>query len=134
MDKTTNDLVMPKSAAEWRWARGYVDNVAHAIASAARDEASAGRIYNVAEPHNFSEGEWAERVARAMGWRGRIRIVPDREAPPNPLLAGNLAQHWSADATRIREELGYAEIVDVDEAIRRAVAWERASTANQTRT
>ena len=134
MERTTNDLVMAKSAAGWRWARGYVDNVAHAIASAATHEASAGRIYNVAEPHNFSEGEWAERVARAIGWKGRIRIVPDEEAPPNPLAAGNLAQDWSADTSRIREELGYAEIVDVDEAIRRTVVWERASTANEART
>jgi nucleoside-diphosphate-sugar epimerase len=125
MEKTTDDLVMAKSAAEWRWARGYVDNVAHAIAAAATNEVSAGRTYNVAEPQNFSEGEWAERVARVMGWKGRIRSVPDAEAPPNPLLAGNLAQHWSADTSRIRQELGYTEIVDVDEAIRRTLAWER---------
>ena len=133
MEKTTDDLVMAKSAAEWRCPRGYVDNVAHAIAAAATNDVSAGRIYNVAEPDNFSEGEWVERVARVMGWKGRIRSVPDAEAPPNPLLAGNLAQHWSADTTRIREELGYAEIVEVDEAIRRTLAWERASTADQAR-
>jgi nucleoside-diphosphate-sugar epimerase len=125
MDRTTEDLVVPASLASWRGARGFVENVAHAIAMAAVHPASAGRIYNVAEPEDFSEAEWAERVAAAVGWQGRIHVVPDADAPPNPLLAGNLAQHWSADSTRIRREIGYAEVVDVDEAIRRTVAWER---------
>jgi nucleoside-diphosphate-sugar epimerase len=125
MDTKTDDFVMAESIAQWRGPRGFVDNVAHAVALAATNEAAAGRIYNVAEPQNFSEREWAERVARAIGWSGGIRTVSDADAPPNPLLAGNLAQHWSADSSRIRTELGYAEVVGVDEAIRRSVAWER---------
>ena len=129
MDRTTDDFVMAKSIAQWRGPRGYVDNVAHAVAAAATNEASAGRIYNVAEPQNFSEREWAERVARAIGWSGRVRAVSDADAPPNPLLAGNLAQHWTADTSRIRTELGYAEVVGVDEAVWRTVAWEREQIA-----
>src|SRR5262249_44528640 len=125
MDTTTDDFVMAKSIAQWRGPRGYVDNVAHAVATAATNEASAGRIYNVAEPQNFSELEWAERVARAIAWSGRMRVVSDADAPPNPLLAGNLAQHWSADTSRIRKELSYAEVVGVHDAILRTVAWER---------
>ena len=49
-------------------------------------------------------------------------IVGGAQPPP-----GNLAQHWDADSTRIREELGYREIVPLDEAIRRTLAWERAN-------
>jgi nucleoside-diphosphate-sugar epimerase len=40
-------------------------------------------------------------------------------------LVGLLAQHWTADTPLVRHELGYTEIVDVDEAIQRTVAWER---------
>lgn len=126
MDRSTDAVVLPESLARWRAPRGYVENVAHAVTRAVAEEGSAGRIYNVAEPQNFSEGEWTGRVARAIGWTGRVRVVPDSELAHHPLLRGNLAQHWSADTTRIRRELGYHEIVGVDESIRRTAAWERA--------
>jgi len=35
-----------------------------------------------------------------------------------------LAQHWVADSQRIREELGYAEVIPLDEGLRRTIAWE----------
>jgi hypothetical protein len=42
-------------------------------------------------------------------------------------MPGNFGQHWSADSSRIRSELGYAEPVGVDAAIAQTVAWERAN-------
>jgi len=39
----------------------------------------------------------------------------------------NPQQHLVIDSTRIRHELGYAEIVPTDEALRQTVAWERAN-------
>lgn len=127
MDAGAADYVLPASIAGWRGPRGYVENVAHAIALAAVDRRTAGRVYNVAEPDNFTEREWAAAVARAIGWAGQIVVVPDADAPPNPLLAGNLAQQWTADSTRIRREIGYAETVEVADAIRRTAEWERES-------
>jgi dTDP-D-glucose 4,6-dehydratase len=38
---------------------------------------------------------------------------------------GNSEQHWEADSTRIREELGYQEPVLIEEGINRTVDWER---------
>jgi nucleoside-diphosphate-sugar epimerase len=123
MQRTTGDLAIAQSVAQWRAPRGFVDNVAHAVALAATNPRAAGRIYNVAEPQNLSELEVAERVAAAMAWRGSIVVKPDADVP-DPRLASNLAQHWSVDSGRIRGELDYREIVDVEEAIRRTVAWE----------
>ena len=37
----------------------------------------------------------------------------------------NLDQHWITDSTRIRTELGYTEVVDRYEALRRTIAWSR---------
>jgi len=34
-------------------------------------------------------------------------------------------QDWATDTTRIRTELGYAEPVPRDDALRRTIAWER---------
>jgi hypothetical protein len=52
-------------------------------------------------------------------------VLPDERTPKHLLLPGNTAQHWSADSTRIRQELGYIEKVPHEEAIRRTIAWER---------
>jgi hypothetical protein len=41
-------------------------------------------------------------------------------------ISMNTAQDLVVDTTRIRRELGYAEPVSRDEALIRAVAWERA--------
>lgn len=118
-------LVFPEDLARWRGSKGYVENVAAAIALAAIDDRAAGRVYNVAEPETATELEWAERVAALTGWRGRLVTLPPEKTPPHLRLAGNGAQHWVASSRRIREELGYREAVAPEEALRRTVAWER---------
>lgn len=117
------------SAAEsaWRWSRGYVGNVADAIALAVTDDRAAGRVYNVAEPKTPTHLAWLRDVGRVAGWQGDVVVVPDELMPPNPSGAtNNYAQPMVVDSTRIREELGYAERVAWDEGIARAITWERA--------
>jgi len=114
------------SMSQWRGPRGYVENVAAAVALAASSDVAAGRVYNVAEEETFSECEWAQQVAAAAGWRGDVAVIPDERAPTHLRGPGNTAQHWTTDASRIRRELGYREIVSRDEALRRTIAWERA--------
>lgn len=121
--------MIPFSAAraQWRGPRGYVENVAAAIALAAESDGAAGRVYNVAEPDAFTELEWARRVAAVLGWNGEFTVLPDERAPAHLRLHGNPAQHWVADSSRIRQELGYREPVSYDTAIRRTVEWLRAN-------
>jgi nucleoside-diphosphate-sugar epimerase len=111
--------------AAWRGSKGYVENVGAAIALAAVSEKAAGRIYNVAEPEAPTEREWAERVAKATGWRGRVVVLPREKTPKHLILPGNTRQHWVASSKRIREELGYREPVESDEALRKTIDWER---------
>jgi nucleoside-diphosphate-sugar epimerase len=94
-------IIFPEAMAAWRSPRGYVENVAAAIALAATDDRAARRIYNVCEEPSFSELEWA-------------RLTP-----------GNAAQHWTASSARIRHELGYEEPVPIHEAIRQTIRWEQ---------
>jgi nucleoside-diphosphate-sugar epimerase len=94
---------------------------------AAVSEHAAGRTYNVAEQPAFSELEWARKIAAATGWTGEFKSLPKERTPAHLQPPGNTAQHWEADSTRIRRELGYREIVPLDEAIRRTVEWERAN-------
>jgi nucleoside-diphosphate-sugar epimerase len=125
MSEDRHALVLPESLARWRAPHAFVENVADAIVLAAGSEKAARRTYNVAEPAGKTELEFTEGVARAAGWAGRVVVVPDESAPPRSRAAGNLAQHWDADSSRIRAELSYAEAVSPEEAIVRTVAWER---------
>ena len=118
-------ILFTEDVAAWRSPRGYVENVAAAVALAATSPQAAGRIYNVAEQESFSELEWAKKVADRMGWQGRFVVLPRERIPENLLTPGNFAQHWVASSDRIRRELGYEEIVKTNEAIRRTIEWER---------
>ena len=40
-------------------------------------------------------------------------------------LAVITEQHWLVDSTRIRQELGYSEIIPPDEALKRSIEWQR---------
>jgi nucleoside-diphosphate-sugar epimerase len=118
-------IPIPESIAQWRGPRGYVENVAAAIARAVVDERAAGRIYNIAEPDNFSELEWTRRIADAACFKGEIRVLSDDRAPEHLKPPGNYRQHWLVDSSRIRRELGYEEPVSLAQALRRTIEWER---------
>jgi len=126
IDDGRRAILFEEGSAAWRAPRGYVENAASALALAAVSESAAGRVYNVAERPAFSELEWARKVAAAAGWDGEFAVLPKHRTPAHLVFPGNSAQHWEADSTRIREELGWREIVPLDEAIRRTIAWERA--------
>jgi len=118
-------IIFPETMAGWRSPRGYVENVAAAIALAATDDRAARRIYNVCEEPSFSELEWARKIAAEMNWEGDFVVLPVERTPPHLLRPGNTTQHWTASSSRIRQELGYTEPVAIEEGIRRTVRWER---------
>jgi len=118
-------LIFADAPAGWRSPRGYVENVAAAIALTATDDRAERRIYNVCEEPSFSELEWARKIAAAMLWDGDFVVLPIEHTPRHLQKPGNAAQHWTASSARIREELGYQEPVAIEEAIGRTIRWER---------
>ncbi len=92
----------------WRWTHGYVENVAHAIVLAAVHPAAAGGIYNVGEEYTPTV---AERLAHL---------------PPSLVPVESSQFHFehdiAYDTTRIRQQLGYTELVDYAEGLRRTFA------------
>lgn len=117
-------ILFPEVQAAWRSPRGYVANVAAAIALASTDN-RAGRLYNICEEPVFSELEWAKKIAAEMRWQGEFVVLPVERTPRHLLQPGNYAQHWTASSTRIRRELGYNEPVTIEEAIQQTIAWEK---------
>src|SRR5437870_13235909 len=77
MDRRTRILLFDEMAA-WRSPRGYVENVAAAIALAACSDRAVGEIYNVAEEPAFSELEWARQIAAQARWDGEFTVLPRR--------------------------------------------------------
>jgi nucleoside-diphosphate-sugar epimerase len=117
-------IVLEEGLAQWRWTRGYVEDVAAAIVLAAEDDRAAGQIYNVGEPESLSMRGWILRIAEEVGWEGGIVTAPAAQLPPSLILDIETRQHIDLDTTKIRNQLGYAEQVTPAEAICRTVAWE----------
>jgi nucleoside-diphosphate-sugar epimerase len=131
MDDGRRAILIQEDAAEWRGPRGYVENVAAAIALAATSPQAAGRIYNVAEARSFSEIEWAQHIGRSAGWNGSVLAVAADLTPAHLKLSYNSTQHWIMSSARIREELKYTEAVSPDAAMARTIEWERANPPAQ---
>ena len=117
-------MILPDNFAKWRGPRGYVENVAHAIAMAISSNRAAGRIYNVCEEPCLSELEWRTVVAKQAGWTGDFAVLSEASTPRHLLFPLNASQHVIVSSQRIRTELGYEEIIPLDEGIRRTIAWE----------
>ena len=127
IDDGRRTILFEEGIARWRSPRGYVDNVAAAIALAAVSKQAGGRTYNIAETPAFSELDWARKIAAATSWDGEFFTLRKERMPAHLLQPGNSSQHWEADSSRIRRELGYLEPVPLEDAIRRTIMWERSN-------
>ena len=117
---------------EWRWTRGYVENVAAAIALAVTDERAAGRIYNLGETEALSEAVWVRAVGDAAEWDGEVVAVPEERLQEYMAAPDyDWRQSLAAETRRIRTELGYEELISREEGLRRTVEWERANPLYQ---
>lgn len=126
IDTGAPEIVMPRGVAAWRWTRAYVEDVAAAVALAARDDRAAGRIYNVGEASTTPEAEWAAHIGALCGWPGAVRVADDTGEPSDwPDL--DWRYHLDTSSERLREELGYREPVARDEGLLRTIDWERAN-------
>ncbi len=126
MDDGRPAILLEERKAQWQWTRGYAENVAVAIVLAVMNEQAANRIYNVGEVDALTEAEWVRSIGRAAGWNGQVFSLP-RDILPNHLAEDYDYRHdLAANTSRIREELGYAEPISREEALKQTVAWERA--------
>lgn len=126
-DDGRSSILLADDLAAWRGPRGYVENIAHAIALAATSNQAAGRVYNVCQEPTLSELAWQTKIATQAHWSGEFVVLPREKTPTHLLQPGNAAQHIVASSERIRADLRYTELVEIDEAIRRTIAWEQSN-------
>jgi nucleoside-diphosphate-sugar epimerase len=116
--------------------RAYVENAAHAVLLAVDEpERSAGRTYHVADLVTPTDAERAQAIAAAMGAEIELVNYPRSAGLPGYFWGGgrNLEYMGSAgpppthhkllDSGRIRAELGFADLVSFEEAVRRTVEY-----------
>ena len=118
--KSSQSIAIGEDFSRWRCATGYVDDVAVAIALAAKTSKAAGKTYNVADSFAFAQIDWLKAIARAAEWPGEI-VVSQGETEPGK----DYEQHLIVASSKIRQELGHSEVVPINEAFIRTVAWIR---------
>jgi len=100
-------LELNPGEAAWRCTRGYVDDVARAVALATTQRAASGRTYNVGETDALATADWLAEIARATGEPIAIRTSPEVA----PSRRGEWTVSLVADTGRIRRELSFVEPV-----------------------
>jgi nucleoside-diphosphate-sugar epimerase len=94
-----------------------VENVAHGI-TVAVERGQAGEIYNLTDKWVFTELEWLELLAKKLSWTGNIITLDEK------YHGMNTGQHFVMDTSKIRNSLGYDEIVSLDYALSKTIEWE----------
>jgi len=121
MDDQRPAILLDEKQAHWRWSHGYVENVAAAITLAITDDRAAGRIYNVGEESVPTTAQRVRMVADLAGWEGAIVALPRTSLPAHLRDSHHYVEDLAYDTSRMRNELGYKEIVSVDEGLHRTI-------------
>jgi nucleoside-diphosphate-sugar epimerase len=105
----------------------YVENAAHAILLAVdRPEASAGQIYNCGDERLLTLRQVIETIAQALGHELEIVSMPwEFAVPARPMIAQPWTTHRVLDLTKIRTQLGYADVVSPDRGLAITAKWLR---------
>jgi nucleoside-diphosphate-sugar epimerase len=103
---------------------GYAENLAHAVLLAVdRPEASAGQVYNCGDDVQLSLAQIVEVIATALGAEVEIVNLPRALAFPARALSLGWHSHVVLDCTKVREHLGYRDVVPPVEALARTARW-----------
>lgn len=103
--------------------RGYSENLAEAVMLSIDQPAASGKAYNVGDERSLSLLALTDLVARTLDHEWEMVSVPLRMSPcQNPFA---MRQNTLFDLSAIRYDLGYRDVVPVEEATRQYVLWLR---------
>ncbi len=122
MTSGAREIVFPKRWLDWHSTYGYVSNVAEAVTLTFGNQKAMNRVFNIGEQPCLSHLEWAKRIADVIGWQGKIT---EGEESNSPLVKAttnlDLTVPFKVSSSRIREELGFREIVGPAQALRSTI-------------
>lgn len=113
------------------FSRGFLENMAHAVALTVGNRQAIGQTYNAADEGQLTVRQIIESVAAILGHRWEVIELPDSMMPPHSPTQGlpyccdpyHIRPHLLLDTTRIRTHLGYRDLVLPAAALERTVRW-----------
>lgn len=104
---------------------GYVDNLAHAVLLAVdHPAASKGQVFNCCDDERLTIRQVVELVTDELGHDWEIMSLPAELAiPARPLMMNYLTTHRVLDTSKLRELLGYRDVVPARRAVRLTARW-----------
>lgn len=111
--------------------RGYLENMAHTVVLALESEQASGQIYNAADTAALSLRQIVESIGEIMDHRWEIIPVPRWLLPTVPQSQGlpyscdpyDIEPHLLFDLAKLKDELGYRDLVPVERALEETVKW-----------
>jgi nucleoside-diphosphate-sugar epimerase len=99
-------------------------NAAHAVLlSVDHAEAAGGKVYNCRDTMLLSLRQWMELIAELMDAEIEMVSIPYELATTMHGMGLAGSSNSVLDISRIREDLGYSDIVSFREAMRETIAW-----------
>jgi len=119
---------LDERAGKWPNSYGYVTDVAEAMVVAALDPRAAGRIYNVGQDFVRNPVQWLLSFAVMLNTPIEVETVPAAEKAMlfERAEASDLRYPLTLDTTRIRQELGFTEVVSERDALLATIGYETA--------
>lgn len=104
---------------------GYVDNLAHALLLAVdQPEASMGEVFNCGDDEKLSIRQVVEIITDELAYDWELLSMPAAVAlPARPLMMNLRTTHRVLDTSKLRERLGYRDVVPARDAVRLATRW-----------
>lgn len=104
--------------------RGHSENIAHLVMLAIEKPQSSGQAYNAGDEQTLSLRALITIISEALGHDWELVEMPIRLSPRRNPFAG-ISQHIIFDFSKAKCELGYRDVVPVEEATRRYAIWLR---------
>lgn len=101
--------------------RGYAGNLAHAVALALESPMAEGQIYNTGDERVLSSRQIVDLAAKVLNHTWELVPVPYEWAPDWSYLFNK--RHVIVDLTKIKTQLGYRDVVPVEEAMPAYLRW-----------
>ena len=106
--------------------RGFSENMAHAVLlSVDHPAAASGQIFNCADERQFTFTQWVRLICDSLDSQLEIIGLPAEFACNSDdfFQLGAAPLHQLLDVQLVRERLGYRDLVDPIDAVRRVVEW-----------
>lgn len=113
------------------FSRGYLKNMAHTVVLALESDIAAGQVYNAADAHAMTVRQIVEMIGEIMEHKWEIVAIPRALMPTFSKSQGrpfscdpyDIEPHMLLDLIKIKEELGYQDLVPLRTAMERTVTW-----------